>query len=1256
MKVVKHSCFIILFILIAIFATETIDAKTVDITNDNYDSYFDNSGNILNDPSPNKINQGDTLSISGELINKNITVSTPLNIGTDKKGTLINGTIKIINTGSGSNISGLTIINSNDYGHGFHLTNTENNIIRNCNLTINGYNAFSMAIVKSNYNNIVDNHMINLDNQQGKNQTHSVIVLGDSHYNKINNNTLTSYGSNAIYLCTYSFADFNGDVRSTYNNITNNTIYGADISWCYSIQIMGDYNNIIENTITGSYFCISSEGNNNNILKNRLNASDVAIVVSKCSNNIISQNFINQSGLASGIKASSNSIVENNEIYLENGIGIDVSFQNNLTIQNNTIKTSGGLGIYVYGKSENIRILNNSIISVTGTNVLIKKSSSSVFPQNIIIEENTLITDGLYSINAKETDDTLILNNNIFNSQIFFPTQDFNIPIGEFNGKIHEIFDYNFYEYFEMNGQLRSDKISDGDILIFKDIFYNKDLFISSQIKIVGDLASFYNSTITIFTDGVWIEDLTIINDEKIGIILKEVENIIIYNNIINVNHTATAYGIYLFHSDNNKIYSNIINVNGDLLTYGILSYGCENNIIENNTINFIGTGELHSYQYGVCIDGGICIDGENIIPEIFRTYGILLLYSSNNNITNNIVNGTSSIETIPNQEDGFSNSLVGIDIYYDSHNNNVIGNNITIKAKDPYIYGMGVLGGETGIGKMVSENNTFKNNNIQMEGHNFATGFISGYNSYYTILENNTINCSADTYVYGITLELSQINTIINNSVTLSGLNNYVVELCKSNYNTIIGNDFNAIGDYSYGIAIYSSTHNNISQNNINVRGYQLNDPINTADVVGIGNGGIFLTFSNNNNITNNFIISSGEFAIGSLDFISENNIVNSNFLATYEGLIGSDAVSLFEYINIVTENFEYILNSLNGTAISFISENNSIIISISNNTPVMDSLVHLFIFDEKNQKWNYLGETNIINGIGNYILTDEYSPGNYQIKAIISNDEFIDYTLTTTLFIQETSNTDNINSNNNENFNKNYINNNSNYNNSTNNYYNLYNRINNKNNSINNGNLNYKADLIILAIKRVGNYKYKITIKNQGNTTSKTSKIKLGFGKNYKIFNVKLIAAGKSLTFEVKFFKYSNHSKYIKYAQINFDKSINESNYKNNKVSFKSNYQRYKSDLIVSKISKSGTKFKIAIKNKGIANSGKFKIKYGIGSKYKTITVKSIASGKSHVISCDFFRYSSLKYVKFVELNYNKAVIESNYTNNLKKFKSVS
>jgi hypothetical protein len=99
-------------------------------------------------------------------------------------------------------------------------------------------------------------------------------------------------------------------------------------------------------------------------------------------------------------------------------------------------------------------------------------------------------------------------------------------------------------------------------------------------------------------------------------------------------------------------------------------------------------------------------------------------------------------------------------------------------------------------------------------------------------------------------------------------------------------------------------------------------------------------------------------------------------------------------------------------------------------------------------------------------------------------------------------------------------------------------------------------KADLTISSIKRYGN-NYIVTIKNNGQTKSSSTKVKIffkiGSKTYYKVANVKSINGGKTSKVIVKFYPYVYHKKYQKTVQVNYNKKAIESNYKNNVQKFR-------------------------------------------------------------------------------------------------------
>ncbi|KZX15724.1 bacterial Ig-like domain protein [Methanobrevibacter cuticularis] len=1380
--------------------------NTYIINDSTYSQYFNSDGSIKN----GAIKSGDILDIQGTLNNKNFKVSIPLNfISISNNGKLINGTITISSSGSGSNVTGLIFVNSNNGGHGVHLTGTENNTIENCSFTLNGINAYSIPVVKSNYNRIIGNTIIQTPNTSGSGQVHSLIVLGDSNYNIIENNTLTSQGSNAIYLCPNAFADYSPSYGSSnYNNITNNTIYGVSGDYCWAIAINGNYNNVKYNTIRAAEKSISSSGNHNNITNNNLQAPGVAITASG-NYYIIANNYINQTG-SNGINfAGKNSSIRDNTIFTTNGNGIYVTNGDSINITDNSINTKLGNGILVRGENSNILVKNNNINSINNTCIVFDKESSTKFPKDSTIGGNTLNTTTKYVVDVKNADKSvqLLRNDIIQGSGIYLGANGVEeIPSPIFNGETLNINDANFDDFFNPDGSLKSN-VNDNDILNFSGSFYNRNMTINSVVKLIGSSAYFYNTTIIITSPGARIENLNIINANQLGIIIANSNNVEIRNNNITVNQTTTAYGIYVFKSDNVKIFYNTITAKGDFLTFGILLYGSNDNVITGNTIIINGTGVLYNLSE-TCIDGGICVDGglldggAGIIPEIYQTYGIILIGSDNNKISNNVINATSALKNASNPFTEGTNSIVGIDIYYDSHNNEVIGNNITIEANDPFLYGMGVLGSPTGSSSSSAKNNTFKNNIIDIYGPYYVAGFISGQNSINTTIANNKFSGIGGNYSYGIILESSEFNIVTNNTILIYATSNYGIEMYGSNNNIIHNNEIRSGGSNCYGIAAYNSSRNNITSNIITVSGNALEYPVEGThkDVIPYGNAGILLMVdSNNNNIANNRITSSGEYAINASN-TANNNITNNYLNATsipdkIVGKTGADSVYVTpnknnnvadNYIHIFDGEFsDNIQTTVNGTV--------RLNVSISSETGnISDSKVQFYI--KYGGDWIPIGYGIISNGYAylDWKIFSSMKASTYEIRAVFSKDNFENYTVESSLDVKKGSlivtvlNSTGIEKDNVKvsakvtdihgspvanilvqffvnGYEVGRIMTNSEgiatliykegwgykpgkqnvtaYALSSDNYDGVRGEggvltLKDKTNIIISappinlgkstlikvtltssagkplaskkvyimfGNLlmyqsttdskgvaTFKisglpkgrhnfvayfpdnddsygetiaqgtqivqggADLIITTVKRSGN-NYKITIKNQGTSISTATKLKIGYGKKYKIVNVGAIESGKSKIITVKFFKYSQHKKFTKYAEINYNKATFETSYKNNKVSFKaSNYQRFKANLAVGKISRSGNKYNVIIKNQGTASSGKFKIKVGYGKKYMTFTGNSIAAGKSVLVSFKFFKYSQHKnFVKYIQLNYNKAIVESNYKNNLKKFK---
>lgn len=866
---------------------------TVDVNN--YDNYFDEDGNLKDN-----VENGYTLILTGDfneksfIINKNITL-------TGEGATIYKGVVALIRGASGSTISNLKIINLECTDkQGIILNEVTKCLIKNNNITCSGQSSFPIALNPgANYNVVSDNIIksggISLE---GSTKSTSGLVLGNAHYNLIKNNYIVVDDANGIYLSAYGSGSFIGG-NSNHNVIRNNTVkcnLPDPTSWCYGIQLMGANNTAEFNTVIGTFRGISTGADSNvtnntlinitgkNFSTGEMVGGDYAIIVG--ANSIVSDNkLINCFVESAAVYVGTDSTVKNNDINIKGkGVGVDAN-GNNVKVINNNITTDSGNGVSQIGKLTGLVVSNNNITSTSGVGVYVGKASKTKVPSDITITDNTISTSNQYAINAKDANkDSYTIKNNKVNGSSTIYTPDGEVlpdDPSQFEGKVHNITSDNYHVFFDDNGNLINTDVNEGDILNFKGEFSEIFPIISKSVKVTGDNALLKNSKITVSSDNVWIENLKIINDNSShinhwGIYADDLENITIVNNNISVWDKNAAYAIYLHNVFNATVKDNILYSSGDYLTYTLLGVGVEGSTIENNRILTNGTGQHHNYE------ANKCIDGKNSFNEIYRTYGILLITSSGNQIKSNDVTVTSKLDkTVLNYNGALcTNSLVGIDAYFDSSDNVFDGNTILIYGYDNYMYGMGVLGAETNSGsEEKATNNNFTNNDVTVRGNHMGTGLISGYHSENTLIKGNTFDIVGNSSAYGVTLEYAKNSKVIDNKISLKSNVSYAVEIFDGNDNVIDGNNMTTNGAYGFGVAGYGSNNNKITNNDIRVNsaGYAQIPITNHPDALGYGNAGVFFKASSTgNNISNNHIVSTKGYAVN-LTGVSGNTVSNN-------------------------------------------------------------------------------------------------------------------------------------------------------------------------------------------------------------------------------------------------------------------------------------------------------------------------------------------------------------------------------------------
>ena len=867
------------------------------ITEDNYYDYFKDAGfidgsNYTYYNSSNLINHnvkvGDTLDLSGEFRNKSFIFTKSLTITSSLNNAyLYDCQIAFLNSNTCSSyISNLNIENHVDEKTAILSMNSSNIIILNNNIFSTGRSAYPIFLSRNTTNSSVLTNIVKTSIGQGGAWQHPGILLGGSDYNYIANNDVTVEDSNGIYLSEYS-----GGV-SHHNMIFNNTVRSSisnPSSWAYGIQLMGDFNTALDNTVIGTYRGISTSGNNNSIINNKiynvtgafyegssidkLDGGDYAIYASY--NSLVANNSIINSKVAgAAIALCENSTAYGNYIeIISDNYGIRI-FGSNCAIYKNNINFLGGTGIYSAIKLDNLKIFDNIINSVSDTNsfsdlgsgkglgIYINYQSSSKRPTNVFVSNNTIYTSNKVAINLSRCEkSTLIYEDNILYGDVILP-EGYNVNGTDTNNtetnttnssedkqsNTYYINENNFNEFI-IDGKLSS-KIKDGDILVFSNEFsFKGDLIIDKEIKIIGKNAKFYNVSFSINANNVLIESISVDNyyyaPNFWAFKVELANNVTITKCNISVRDENTSYGIYVSDSSNDVFTYNNIKTQGDRLTYSIIGYEFYNSLISNNNITTIGTSKIHAYE------GSTYIDNEHIVGEMSKTYGIVLIYSSSNNVLNNSVIVSSDIKKRPNEFNESTNTLIGIDLYYGSDNNIIKGNDIVVKGKDPFIYGMGVVGAIIDEILPGSHNNKFINNNVLLNGTYFASGIIVGNQAINTLLDNNTLNLYSSNYTYGITLEQSQNSTLNSNKINGFGQSNYGIELYSSNHNIIKSNYVYGGGEYAESMGFYDSSYNTVKNNTLISNGTHIHNqtkpnPLNRehVDSVSFGTYGSFINW----------------------------------------------------------------------------------------------------------------------------------------------------------------------------------------------------------------------------------------------------------------------------------------------------------------------------------------------------------------------------------------------------------------------------
>jgi len=703
--------------------------------------------------------------------------------------------------------------------------------------------------------------------------------------------------------------------------------------------------------------------------------------------------------------------------------GLYVEMGENVTVVNNTIHSPIYIGLRFH-RVNNSRVQQNNLTSGTSYGFYFADYNN----RNKI--ENNLFS-GAYAMYQAYSDNNTFVNNNFTSTTQYtymrYSNDYNNYSYNNFSSTTHGIYLRDGSEHNDFIGNKITTSSDYGVYFLHSN---NNTRFINNNISggtyglylsqsAISDNIKIINNEIESSTDSIYLlgaNNATIENNTIIGtqgrLVLNRVYNSTIKNqefrdtqalsqtlsdnNVFeNNNFTSTTSYTYITYSNNNNYTDNNFTSTS---SYGMwLRYDSKDN-------NFVDNDFISGTNYGAYIR-------EDCLRNNFTTnrfisgtsFGARFYDNNDNNIIyyNNFSSGNNWALYFDNGNDNnifkfnnFSSTNAGALAILTRSSNNILDNNS--------FYGDASASDDAVYIATSSNNNTISNSTL--EGNRYGLYINNADNNK---IENNKINASVSDAIY---LYFTTKGNVINNNVLgaprypiymLYGAqynnitNNYLKSDTSFFYlntacdNNVIENNTIASGtaDADYGIYVAYSDGNKIINNNITsgdygIYSYSSSDHVidsNNISVAAIaGSYGIYMDlFSNNNNITNNEILSRGDDNIRIR--ASLGNIIKNNTLCD------SDDYGIYIYEG--SEENEIIENTIcsnTDDGIYILSSNDNEIVSnnISSNTngiTLIDSI------------WNKIEKNNIFSNSAIGLNIGDGSTGG----STFANGELIDTTI---------------------------------------------------------------------------------------------------------------------------------------------------------------------------------------------------------------------------------------------------------------------
>ncbi len=770
--------------------------------------------------------------------------------------------------------TGVTVENQNlSHGSvGVHLVFSPGTTIANNNVSFN--DKAGVLVYKSN-SNLIHNNSAFYSGIQGT-TTGKAINIEQSHNNIVTGNSASISGislreSNINYIANNTVMTTSGTgigASGYYNVIANNTV--SENSWGISV---GWSNNVIENNTAlasrNDGIALWNSIDSTVILNNASTNGRSGIYLDKSTRITVSHNIASWNeveGIA--LRDSSNNTIAYNNASWNDNSGIYLGASENTTIIGNRML---GDGVYISGWVED---WNSHIIDTTNTvsekpvyywkdvdGGTVPSGAGQVILANCtnVVVRDQNVSWGSVGIHLGYSENNVILNNTAsYNSMrgIYLVLSDWNQlekNTASFNDEDGiELFDS---ENTTLDGNIANSnkrsgiyvRNSDNVSLTNNVLIGNKDGISTtgSQYSIIHSNNASWNDR-----DGIHFSSYfasvtnNVVTFNEAGIVLAGARMAEVRNNTVSWNR---RYGIWMSRAMYATLHDNMMVEDGIYFLWGYLENWNTHTIDSSNTVNGkpvyywknVTGGSIPSDAGQVILANCsyVTVDGLNVSDG---TVGIVLGYSKQNEISNNVASG--------NTEEGIflfysdNNSISGNIASYNKHgmtlwaskNASIAGNvmvedGIYFRNQPDYVYTHQVDSNNLVNGKPVIFWNDVHNrtvpldagqviltncSDIVVEGQNLvksSLGILITYSTEIMVVSNTADSNSGE----GITIFRSNKTFVYNNTLSFNGRGIDLLDADEITVfnNTISENEYGIRADTWYRVKIY---HNNLLFNSV--------------------------------------------------------------------------------------------------------------------------------------------------------------------------------------------------------------------------------------------------------------------------------------------------------------------------------------------------------------------------------------------------------------------------------------------------------